>query len=202
MSGRRSRAEQQAQTRARLLVAARDVIVEHGLEGAAIDAITSRAGFSRGAFYSNFRDKTDLLVQLGDAEIARFTAEVLPGFLAMDPEEQLAAVAAWLTQRQTPTEILLLIELSRSRERDASTGAAVDAVIARIVDGVEELMTAPGSVLAGLDAAERRVRARALLAAILGADLMGHLGLPLDERAVTWLLAGAVGPASTGQVTA
>ena len=59
-SARLSRSEQQAQTRAALLRAAADVFVERGLHGATVELITERAGYSRGAFYSNFSSKEEL----------------------------------------------------------------------------------------------------------------------------------------------
>jgi AcrR family transcriptional regulator len=57
---RLTRSEQQAQTRAALLQAAADVFVERGLHGATVEVITERAGYTRGAFYSNFSSKEEL----------------------------------------------------------------------------------------------------------------------------------------------
>lgn len=51
-------------TRARLLDAAAQVFAEVGLEGASVEAICERAGFTRGAFYSNFESKDELFLQL------------------------------------------------------------------------------------------------------------------------------------------
>jgi AcrR family transcriptional regulator len=61
---RLTRAQQQAQTRANLLDAAERVFVERGLLGASVDAITQEAGYSRGAFYSNFGSKEELFAEL------------------------------------------------------------------------------------------------------------------------------------------
>jgi AcrR family transcriptional regulator len=61
---RLSRAEQQAQTRAALLEAAARVFVERGFAGASVEAISSEAGYSRGAFYSNFESKEQLFAEL------------------------------------------------------------------------------------------------------------------------------------------
>jgi AcrR family transcriptional regulator len=61
---RLSRAEQQAQTRAALLEAAARVFVERGFVGASVEAIASEAGYSRGAFYSNFESKEQLFAEL------------------------------------------------------------------------------------------------------------------------------------------
>jgi len=45
-------------TRARLLEAAAQVFAEAGLDGASVEAVCERAGFTRGAFYSNFAGGT------------------------------------------------------------------------------------------------------------------------------------------------
>lgn len=51
-------------TRARLLEAAAQVFAENGLEGATVEAVCERAGFTRGAFYSNFESKDELFLML------------------------------------------------------------------------------------------------------------------------------------------
>jgi len=48
------------QTRQRLIDAAFTVFGEHGLHAATVEQITEAAGFSRGAFYSNFSSKEEL----------------------------------------------------------------------------------------------------------------------------------------------
>lgn len=64
---RLSRAEQREQTRRRLIAAAGAVFCRMGFEAAPIDVIAEEAGFSRGAFYSNFGSKDELfLALLGD----------------------------------------------------------------------------------------------------------------------------------------
>ena len=59
-----SREESRAQTRADLLTAARELFARQGFEGASVDQITDAAGFTRGAFYSNFDTKESLMVAL------------------------------------------------------------------------------------------------------------------------------------------
>ncbi|MFT4260404.1 TetR/AcrR family transcriptional regulator [Microbacterium sp.] len=51
-------------TRARLLDAAAQVFAEVGLDGASVEAVCERAGFTRGAFYSNFESKDELFLTL------------------------------------------------------------------------------------------------------------------------------------------
>lgn len=52
--------EQRAQTRADLLIAARDRFLEVGYAAASLEDIADRAGYSKGAVYSNFVDKPNL----------------------------------------------------------------------------------------------------------------------------------------------
>lgn len=54
-------------TQTRLLEAALDVFAERGFHGASIENICERAGFTRGAFYSNFSSKDELFFALFDA---------------------------------------------------------------------------------------------------------------------------------------
>jgi AcrR family transcriptional regulator len=51
-------------TRQKLLDAAAQVFAEVGLDAASVEAICDRAGFTRGAFYSNFETKDELFLEL------------------------------------------------------------------------------------------------------------------------------------------
>jgi AcrR family transcriptional regulator len=59
-----TRIEKQARTRAALLDAAARVFVERGFQGASVEVIAAEAGFTRGAFYSNFATKEELFAAL------------------------------------------------------------------------------------------------------------------------------------------
>ena len=51
-------------TREKLYEAAARVFEEQGIGGASIEAIAAAAGFSRGAFYSNFKSKDELIIAM------------------------------------------------------------------------------------------------------------------------------------------
>jgi AcrR family transcriptional regulator len=51
-------------TRERVLEAASEVFAERGFHGATVEDICERASFTRGAFYSNFSSKDDLVLEL------------------------------------------------------------------------------------------------------------------------------------------
>jgi len=81
---RRRRDEQRAETRERLLKAAGEVFAERGFYGASVEEITERAGYTRGAFYSNFETKADLFLAVLDAHIAR-ERQLVKDLLTADP---------------------------------------------------------------------------------------------------------------------
>ncbi|MFC4910705.1 TetR/AcrR family transcriptional regulator [Actinomadura gamaensis] len=59
-----TRRERREQTRAALLEAAERLWAEHGIHGASLDDVAAAAGLTKGAVYSNFAGKTDLLLAL------------------------------------------------------------------------------------------------------------------------------------------
>ena len=60
--------EHKAESRRRILEAARDLFRRGGFEGASIDQVMHRAGLTRGAFYAHFQSKDDLVRQVLDIE--------------------------------------------------------------------------------------------------------------------------------------
>jgi len=61
---RLSREDSREQTTQRLLDAAQKLIARKGLDAASVENIAAAAGYSRGAFYSNFKSKDDLFIEL------------------------------------------------------------------------------------------------------------------------------------------
>ena len=66
-AARLTRAEKQARTRRALLDAAAEVFVERGFQGASVEHIAERAGYTRGAFYSNFATRESFAELLQEA---------------------------------------------------------------------------------------------------------------------------------------
>lgn len=77
-------------TRERVLDAAREVFAEKGVFGGSVEEICERAGFTRGAFYSNFTDKDDVLRALVEREQARLLAHLDASLDAVDAEIEAA----------------------------------------------------------------------------------------------------------------
>jgi AcrR family transcriptional regulator len=63
---RLSRQESRLETRTRLLDSAAQLFARGGYEGASIDLIAENAGYSKGAFYSNFDSKEAIFLELLD----------------------------------------------------------------------------------------------------------------------------------------
>jgi AcrR family transcriptional regulator len=84
-----TRQEQQAQTRTSLLRSATRLFCKRGLEGTSVEEIASDAGYTKGAFYANFKSKEELFLVMLDekfaAEIERID-EMLAG--GEDPGEE------------------------------------------------------------------------------------------------------------------
>ena len=72
---RLTREESKAATQEKLLVAAAKAFARHGFAGVAVEDIAESAGFSRGAFYSNFKNKDVIFLALVEHEVKTWTHE-------------------------------------------------------------------------------------------------------------------------------
>jgi len=98
MAGTRmTRSERQAQTRAALIRAAGEVFVERGFHATSVEAISERAGFTRGAFYSNFASKEEIFAEL-------LQSTVYAAYRAME-EQQLASDAPIPDARESAVDL-------------------------------------------------------------------------------------------------
>lgn len=70
------------ETRERLLAAALTLIRERSLESATVESVSELAGFTRGAFYSNFASMDDMLVALFEKR----AEELIPAIGAVAPD--------------------------------------------------------------------------------------------------------------------
>ncbi|MGD7789113.1 TetR/AcrR family transcriptional regulator [Propionibacteriaceae bacterium Y1700] len=109
-------------TRERLLQAAVEVFAEAGVLGASVEQICERAGFTRGAFYSNFDSKDDLCLALLQAQgqksyeaIERHTRENQPEPGPVSPETVRANVRSILSllldQMDSDASVLFAMEM-------------------------------------------------------------------------------------------
>ena len=139
---RLTREESQAQTRAKLLECAPRVVAREGYEAAPIDKITEAAGFSKGAFYSNFDSKEEFFIELLARHAGQDVVEI--GRLlddAPEPKEIIDRICDWAEQRSAdPTWGLLALELFRRARREATFGSEHSSLFRAQWRGVGELL--------------------------------------------------------------
>jgi AcrR family transcriptional regulator len=95
---RLTRQESRLETRTRLLESAAQLFARGGYEGASVDLIAESAGYSKGAFYSNFESKEAVFLELLDIHKRR----------------EIDALAALLAQDIPASELLSLIRSGES----------------------------------------------------------------------------------------
>ena len=137
-------------TRPKLLDAAAQVFAEEGLDAASVEAICERAGFTRGAFYSNFDSKDELFLELA-GRVARARVESVRERVALLEREGGMHLVA--TDPLTIVEqvldvsgddrlaILLMSEIRIHALRDPHLGAAYLAQDAEMRASVAQIIT-------------------------------------------------------------
>lgn len=118
------------ETRARLVAAALQEFGRHGIDGTSVEQLCEAAGFTRGAFYSNFATKDDLCVAIVEDQTRQMILDCeaalqqLPTNLA--PIEMVSRVLG--ATRWTEDEHRTQLELELRSWRNPELGARVDAV--------------------------------------------------------------------------
>jgi AcrR family transcriptional regulator len=158
----RGRGATPAVTRQRLLVAAMIEVSERGMAGASLDAIAARAGLTKGAVYSTFGSRGDLLLAMTD-ELPHPNLELtMPSPGAIDWDllgRELAAVAD-----QAPQQVFLLLELMAQAQRDSG----IHVRLARRLTGASDAVAAVLAPLLDISEAQARDLAVRLHAQLLG----------------------------------
>jgi AcrR family transcriptional regulator len=203
---RMTREQSRANTRERLLAAARSVFARSGFHGASVEEIASEAGFSTGALYSNFEGKEDLFLVLMEIEIAEHARELSEAVRARASVAERAAGGArqWMTTiEREPDLLLLFMEFWAYGVRDAGVRPKVAERFAQmrrvltelIVQGVRdfdlELLLPAEQLAIAIDAlADGIARQKLADPDAVPDELMG--------RVLSVLFAGATRPAGRG----
>jgi len=90
---RPSREEKKALTRQRLLDAAAIVFGRKGVASASLDDVADVAGLTKGAVYSNFSNKEELIAAVLDQRLGEPSFAIPPGIDADLPQDQQASIA-------------------------------------------------------------------------------------------------------------
>jgi AcrR family transcriptional regulator len=120
---RLNREESQARTRNLLIEAARREIVKEGFAQASVRDIADAAGFSQGAFYSNFPDKEAILLELVQRHQSEERAKI-EAALSQAPDDAAKAMAGiekWAATVNSDADFAILaIELQLQALRSPS----------------------------------------------------------------------------------
>jgi AcrR family transcriptional regulator len=91
---RLTRKEKQARTRSSLMRSAARIFCKHGLDRTSIDEVAEDAGYTKGAFYANFRSKQELFLAMLDERFTQRIEEVDRAFSDEGSPPQQARQAA------------------------------------------------------------------------------------------------------------
>jgi AcrR family transcriptional regulator len=99
MAVRLSRAERREQTRQELISAAEACFVSRGFHASSVDEVAERAGYTKGAVYSNFASKEDLFFAVYERQVEQVLTEVVPGLRQAGAERAFDQLATGALQR-------------------------------------------------------------------------------------------------------
>jgi AcrR family transcriptional regulator len=95
---RKTRAETQATTRAQLVATAKQMFFEDGYHPTSLEKVAAAAGYSKGAVYSNFRNKDELCTAVLDEVRAERFGEVVAMLARPDTPARIEALRDWAEQ--------------------------------------------------------------------------------------------------------
>jgi AcrR family transcriptional regulator len=198
-----TREQSKANTRERLLAAARSAFASSGFHGASVEDIASRAGFSTGALYSNFDGKEDLFLVLMEREIDEHSREIAKAVAERSSVAERATGGAdrWMTMIEREPELLLLfmefwaygVRDADVRPKVAARFAQVRRLLTRLIeDGVREF-----DLQLALPAEQLAVAVDALADGIARQKLADPSAVPDDlmGRVLALLFSAAMRPA-------
>ena len=104
MAVRMSRAERREQTRQELVSAAEACFVSRGFHASSVDEVAVRAGYTKGAVYSNFASKEDLFFAVYEHRVEQVLTEVVPDLRQAGAERAFDQLAAGALHRRDPDD--------------------------------------------------------------------------------------------------
>ncbi|MBR0828577.1 TetR/AcrR family transcriptional regulator [Bradyrhizobium manausense] len=142
---RLTREESRALTREKLLTSAYEVMAREGYEGASIERIAEEAGFSKGAFYSNFDSKEEIFLELLETHSVADVDEISEMLKNVrDPRKMIDIISNWAESRaKDPSWGMLALDLFRRAKKDLTFGR-------RHAHLFEKQWTGLGAILIGM----------------------------------------------------
>jgi AcrR family transcriptional regulator len=100
MAVRLTRAERREQTRQELVTAAEECFVSGGFHASSVEQVADRAGYTKGAVYSNFASKEDLFFAVYERRVEQALTEVLPDLRQAGAEQAFDWMATATVERR------------------------------------------------------------------------------------------------------
>ena len=147
---RMSRAAAKERTRALLVESGRRVFTERGFAGASVEEIATGAGFTRGAFYANFADKSELLWLIVEEDNEASFQRLVTTLADVPLEQKVSALQGWFEsglRRPLDRAFAELFHLAsqsqEGRKRIAAVYALERRAICTILAAIEEAVGTP-----------------------------------------------------------
>ena len=136
---RLTRQESKEVTRARLVEAAEHLFIRKGFDDTSVEEISETAGYSRGAFYSNFDDKDQVFLAVinrhrgGALEVLNDTFPQVS-----EREGRIVAIREWFSnQWRRKNFVVLQMEFSRRALKDRSVRKHVNELWQREIESID-----------------------------------------------------------------
>ena len=197
---RKTRAEMQADTKEKLLESARLAFGRKGFAGATIDDIAEGAGFSRGAFYSNFTSKEDVAVALMGQQMELDVARVAVIAQAANgpPETMLERIrVAFATSARITDWELLRLEMLLLAQRNPEFAAQCQTLYKPQRERVAEVISQIFARIGRAPPADTALLAYTIMTLRLGAALLHAAAGPVplgDIVALVFRSLAAIAP--------
>ncbi len=179
---RLSRQEQSDTNRAKILASARDHFERSGYHGASVDGIAEAAGFSKGAIYSQFGSKDELMLAVLEASIEQRQRATDELAASLGAEGRLEDVTreAFAVSLSTPAWQAALTEFRIHAWRIAELNERYRALHERTIDKVAATLDLVLDHLPPFDRPGSRQLAVAVLAANTGLVIESFAGGDVD----------------------
>jgi AcrR family transcriptional regulator len=200
MPVRLSRMERREKTRQDLLTAAEMCFVTRGFHATSVDDVAERAGYTKGAVYSNFASKEDLFFGVYERRVDHVLTEVVPGVREVGPERAFDWFATGTIQRRDSDDGWLAVffefwaHVLRHPELRARFAACHARFLEPLTDGVRHLAEERGRALPSDVTPFQVVLAWNAMEVGLGLERLTHppdVDMELARR-MGWLLLDAI----------
>jgi len=137
-----TRAESQAQTRAQLVATATLLFFEDGYHPTSLEKVADAAGYSKGAVYSNFRNKDELCTAVLEQIRAERLGEVLELVARPDTASRIEALRVWAERvigdpGWTSLEVEFAVHARRNEQLRTDLAGSLNGILQMLTAGVE-----------------------------------------------------------------